>query len=629
MSTPGRHAARLRTLRVPLIVPLVVMVTGSLIAAGCTTETSGVDSASSDAVPSSDTAEEPIESDPGTSDAPDTDTDTDTDTGTEPPTTEPVEPEQFGTLDWSDCDDAGNSAVALECATLQVPLDHADPDGAMIDIAVAKSAATGDRDERIGSLVFNPGGPGGSGVEALGFLPLTMSQDILERFDLVSFDPRGVGASTALACDNDLDDQVSLLADGDDAAWQQLVDDAAEQLATCDAETIALSEFVGTNNAARDMDLLREALGDEGLTYVGYSYGTRLGATYAELFPDNVRALVLDAAVKPIVDSAEINAEQAGGFDRALENFAAACDADSDCVLAELGPTLDVIDSLEAEIADVGQFATDDPDRTLSPGELSLGIAAALYSKESWPFLASALYTAETEQDGSLLQVLGDSLAGRQIEGTYDNSQVANGFITCADDPARPDTATQQQIADATGDSSIYFGEFLRASTGCLGIGPATDPITIGPAAGAAPIVVIGNTGDPATPYEWSVELAEALDSAVLYTVEAEGHTAYGSIECVGDDIDAYLIDLTVPAAGSSCSDNADADFFVPAGEGEIDQLLAFFDCAREEGADIPELSTADILADPTLDSVLAEVDLDSADVAVAFAACFDLLPSI
>jgi pimeloyl-ACP methyl ester carboxylesterase len=603
--------ARVRTRTVTRTV--AVLAAGALTASACTDGSSGVDAERADAVPDSAT-DDPEGAEPPSDDTQDAEQDPASDTGA---------------LEWSACEDAGNSAVSLECATLQVPLDHDDPGGAQIDIAVARTAATGRGADRIGSLVFNPGGPGGSGIELLEFLPLSMSSDILDRFDLVSFDPRGVGASTALSCDNDLDDRVPLLADGDDAAWQQLLDDAATQLDTCSSDSVELSAHVGTNNAARDMDLLRVALGDDGLTYVGYSYGTRLGATYAELFPENVRALVLDAAMKPVVDSAVNNAEQAGGFDRALENFAAACDADTDCILQELGPTLEVIDALEVEIADVGAFATDDPGRSLTPGELSLGIAAALYSKDSWPFLASALYTAETEQDGSLLQVLGDSLAGRKANGTYDNSQVANGFISCADDPARPDADAQRQIADSIADGSTHFAEFLRASTGCLGIGPAIDPIVIGPASGAAPIVVIGNSGDPATPYEWSVELADALDSAVLYTVEAEGHTAYGSIDCVGDEIDAYLIDLVVPAAGATCSDNADADFFVPEGESEIDQLLAFFACARDEGADIADLSEADILADPTLDTILGDIDLSDPSIALAFSACVALLPSI
>lgn len=532
-------------------------------------------------------------------------------------------------LAWEPCEDAGNTAVELDCAMLSVPLDYDAPDGEQIEIAVARSAAIGVADDRIGSLVFNPGGPGGSGIESLGFLPLTMSSDILERFDLVSFDPRGVGASTALNCATEVDDAVALLAVGDDAGWAALLAEGEAQLASCDAATLDLAPFVGTNNAARDMDRLRVALGDAGLTYVGYSYGTRLGATYAELFPDNVRALVLDAGVKPTSDSGELDKEQGGGFDRALENFAAACDADSDCLLNDVGPTLDVIAGLEAEIAELGSFPTDDPDRVLTPGELSLGIAAALYSKESWPFLASALFTAEAEQDGTLLQVLGDSLAGRQPDGTYDNSNVANGFINCADDPARPTADDQRAAADAAAELSTHFADFLRASTACIGITPAVDPLVIGPAAGAAPIVVIGNSGDPATPYEWSVELADSLDSAVLYTVEAEGHTAYGSIECVQAEIDAYLIELAVPAEGASCSDNASADFFAPEGESDLGQILAFFDCVRDEGADIPEFSEADILADPTLDTVFGDIDLTDPDLQGAFLACSALLPEL
>lgn len=533
------------------------------------------------------------------------------------------------TLEWVPCDNAGNAAVALDCTTLSVPLDYGAPQGEQIEIAVARTTATGVAANRIGSLVFNPGGPGGSGIEALGFLPLTMSSDIVERFDLVSFDPRGVGASTAVACANDVDDKVSLLTESDDAGWAALLADKAVQLASCESATFDLAPFVGTNNAARDMDRLRAALGDIGLTYVGYSYGTRLGATYAELFPDNVRALVLDAAVKPTSDSAELDKEQGGGFDRALENFAAACDADTDCVLNGVGPTLDVIDGLEVEIAELGSFPTDDPDRVLTPGEMSLGIAASLYSKESWPFLASALFTAEAEQDGTLLQTLADSLAGRQPDGTYDNSNVANGFINCADDPRRPTADEQRAAADAAADQSTYFADFLRASTGCTGVTPAVDPLIIGSADGAAPIVVIGNSGDPATPYEWSVELSESLDSAVLYTVEAEGHTAYGSIECIRAEIDAYLIDLAVPANGASCSDNASADFFVPEAESDIGQILAFFDCVRDEGAEIPEFSEADVLGDPTLGTVFGDIDLGDPGLQGAFLACASLLPEL
>lgn len=591
-------AARCHIVRMKVVAAIAA---GAVIASACTSSSSGVQS---------ERADQSTVSEPGDVQADDVQGNT-------------------GTLEWSSCSDAGDTAVSLECATLKAPLDYDDPNGKQINIAIARLAAVGPAADRVGSLVFNPGGPGGSGIDSLGFIPLTMSPEILQRFDLVSFDPRGVGASTALTCDNDLDDQVTLLAGGDDIGWQELVDNTAAQLDTCTAETNALAPHVGTNNAARDLDLLRAALGDDGLSYVGYSYGTRLGATYAELFPDNVRALVLDAAVKPTRDAAELDREQGAGFDRALENFAAACDADTDCVLQEIGPTLEVIDALEIEIAEVGSFPTEDPDRVLTPGELNLGVAAALYSKESWPFLASALFKAAIEQDGSLLQVLGDSLVGRQSDGTYDNSQVANSFINCADDGARPNADEQRILAMEAADMSTYFADLLRASTGCLGMEAATDPLVIGPAAGSAPIVVIGNTGDPATPYEWSRELANSLDAAVLYTVEAEGHTAYGIIECVQADIDAYLIGLTVPVRGSTCSDNTDADFFIPEGDGEIDQLIAFFDCARDAGAGLPDISVADILSDPTLEKVLDSIDITDPAVVMAFGVCQEFIPGL
>ncbi|WP_420450807.1 alpha/beta hydrolase [Ilumatobacter sp.] len=529
-----------------------------------------------------------------------------------------------GSLDWAPCEEQG-PLVELECATLRVPFDHDDPDGEQIDIAVAR-VDSADDDSRIGSLVFNPGGPGGSGIEFLQQVTAVVSADVAAAFDLVSFDPRGVGSSTSLDCDVDLDDEITLLPDGDDDAWDRLLTESEQQLASCTAETLELAEVVGTNAAARDLELLRAALGDDGLSYVGYSYGTRLGAAYAELFPGAVRAMVLDGAVKPTDDFSELSAGQAEGFDRALENFAAACDGDADCVLSELGPTLEVLDSVRSEIAAEGSFATDDPDRVLTPGELDLGVLSALYSKQAWPFLAQALLLAETGADGSLFQVLVDNYVGRRLDGTYDNSQVANGFINCADDAERPAPDEVRAESDAAADTSEWFGDLLRASTGCLGLPAPDDPIVVGPATGAPPILVVGSTGDPATPYEWSEELAQVLDSGVLYTVEAEGHTAYGSIECVGEVVDAYLLDLEVPAEGASCSDNVTADFFVPSGESEIDLVVELFACLRENGLDIPEVSLADVLADPAGEELGEYLDPTDPAFAEAVAGCTELL---
>jgi pimeloyl-ACP methyl ester carboxylesterase len=551
-------------------------------------------------------------------------------TGTEPNDPEPdasapANPDD-GTLDWASCEGAAAELVELECAALIVPLDHAVPDGDTIELAVAR-VATADDDRRIGSLVFNPGGPGGSGIEfltnAAGVVPAALSQ----RFDLVSFDPRGVGASDAIDCDVDFDDDVTLLAPGDDAGWAELVAEAETRIDTCTPDSLALEPYVGTNNAARDLDVLREALGDDQLSYVGFSYGTRLGATYAELFPDRVRALVLDGAVKPTDDLALIGLEQGPGFDAALESFAAACDADSDCPLATVGPTLETYTALVDEIAAAGAFPTDDPDRSLTPGELQLGVAAALYSTQLWPVLADGLAAAATEQDGTLLQVLTDTYLGRQLDGSYDNSQLAGLTINCADDPRRPPADEVRIQGDLGAQASVYFADFLRASTGCIGTADPIDPIAIGPAQGAAPILVIGTTGDPATPYQWSVEMAALLSSGVLYTVEADGHTAFLSVPCVDDVVVDYLVDLDLPGENAGCAGDESGDVFLPPGEGELDQVIALFDCLRDNGVDLPEVTVGDLLADPSGEEFLDLLDPTDPAFGRAALACQDLIP--
>lgn len=555
------------------------------------------------------------------------DTATDPNAGTTSPETTTVpddEPTTTGggdvePLDWGDCQ-------GFECATLQVPLLHDDPDGEQIELAVIRRPAT-DPDQRIGSVVINPGGPGGSGVDYLRLASLTLPPELGQRFDLVSFDPRGVGESTAFDCDLDLDDTVLIVADGDDEAWEATVDADREQLASCPTDALDLASYLGTNNAARDMDILRAALGDEALTYLGYSYGTRLGATYAELFPDRVRAMVLDAAVLPSSDLSELFQEQAAGFDNAFENFAAACDADPDCILADIGPTIGVFRSIETEVLAEGSLPTDDGDRALTPGEYYLGVFSALYSVDAWPILAQALYTAETSGDGTLLQALADVYLDRNPDGSYGNSNEANVAINCADDPSRPPLDEVKAEVDQAADQSQYFGPVFRADTNCAFLPIPIDPLQIGPAEGAPPILVIGNTEDPATPYAWSQQLADTLDSATLFTVEAEGHTAYGTFECVAEPVNRYLIDLEVPDEGASCSASEDADYFSPAGEGDLDVVIAFFDCLKDEGLDI-DVTASDILADPTGEELLSEVDLEAPETLEAVFACQELLPT-
>ena len=362
---------------------------------------------------------------------------------TDPETTAPTADDSVatnpdvGTLDWSSCGAAAGELIDLESATLTVPLDYGTPAGETIEIAVARTA-TADADARIGSLVFNPGGPGGSGIEFLTSAASLVPPEIAERFDLVSFDPRGVGASTAIDCEADLDDDVTLLAPGDDAGWEALVAEAVDRADTCTDDSLALEPYVGTNNAARDLDELRAALGDDQLSYVGFSYGTRLGATYAELFPERVRAVVLDGAVKPTDDLARVGLEQGPGFDAALESFGAACDADVDCALADVGPTLDVYAGLVDEIADAGGFPTDDGDRILTPGELQLGVAAALYAPSCGPCSPKHSPPPPRSRTVRCCRCWPTRTWVGNPTGATTTARRQVYAINCADDPARP-----------------------------------------------------------------------------------------------------------------------------------------------------------------------------------------------
>ncbi|RMI13055.1 alpha/beta hydrolase [Cellulomonas triticagri] len=452
-------------------------------------------------------------------------------------------------LDWQPCGD-------LECATLVVPMDYDEPDGDTVEIAVSRHAATGDR---LGSLLINPGGPGASGIDALSSIAVpSFGAEVVERYDLVGFDPRGVGASSAVACVDGPGMDTVTSSDFDFATDEGIA--AAEAMwadfgAQCLANTGPLLEHVDTVSAARDMDVLRAVLGDEQLTYVGYSYGTQLGATYAALFPEQVGRLVLDGALDPTLSSQELSAGQAGGFENALRAYVADCQAGSACPLDG-----DVEDGL-AQVKTLLDRARTSPlpasgDRRLT-GQLAFsGIALPLYNEQSWPALTQGL-SAALDGNGAVLLQLADIYNDRNADGTYaTNSMEAFWSIGCADDRGTTDPAEMraqaaeiEQVAPTVG-SYFGFGGVLCANWPVPEAGGLDDYS----AAGADPILVIGTTNDPATPYQWAESLAQTLDSGTLLTYEGEGHTAYGrSNACIGDAVDAYLIDGTVPADGTRC----------------------------------------------------------------------------
>jgi hypothetical protein len=286
-----------------------------------------------------------------------------------------------------------------------------------------------------------------------------------------------------------------------------------------------------------------------------------------------------------------------------------------------------VYEALTATVDASGSIATDDPDRVVTGGELRLSAIAALYSTQLWPVLAQGLADAATDGDATVLQALTDSYLGRRPDGSYDDSQSAGLAINCADDAARPPVEVVRVESEEVAERSQWFDDLLRASTGCIGTAPPVDPLIVGPAERAAPILVIGTTGDPATPYEWAVEMADALASAELYTVESDGHTAFLSVPCVEPIVADYLVELVVPAPGDSCSNDAEPDAFPPAGEDEFGALITFFDCLRENGADIAEITIVDLLADPSGESLLEGIDPTDPSFGLAVLACEDLIP--
>ncbi|MFJ7070087.1 alpha/beta hydrolase [Streptomyces sp. NPDC101115] len=446
-----------------------------------------------------------------------------------------------------------------ECSFMTAPLDYAKPDGETVDLALIRVKAA-DRDRRIGSLLFNFGGPGVSGVTGLpGFA--SDFETLRSRYDLVSFDPRGVGRSAPVECasDKELDAYYALDFTPDDAAEEQTLSDAQKKYAAgCEKDSGSRLPYVGTENAARDMDLMRRVLGDDKLHYFGISYGTELGGVYAHLFPRNVGRAVFDAVVDPEAGVEAGALGQARGFQLALDNFAKDCVARAEeCVLP--GSTVAEIEEFvigllaeldEKPIAGIG-------DRKLTQTQATNGIAQALYSKEFWPYLEQGLDEADGG-NGALLLALSDSMNGRSQTGSYSNIQAANAAINCVDFKERYTLGQAKEQLPEFRETSPVFGDFMGwALAGCSQwpVPGAHDHPDVS-AAGSAPILVIGNTGDPATPYEGARSMAEALGKGVgvELTYKGQGHGAYNSGDaCVKTTTDAYLLDGKVPASGTVC----------------------------------------------------------------------------
>lgn len=471
------------------------------------------------------------------------------------------------TLVWAPCDGR------FECATLPVPLDYGNPAGRTITIGVVRQKAS-DPARRIGVLLVNPGGPGASAVNLAEGLGSSLAPDVRARFDIIGFDPRGVGRSSAVVCHDNL--QAFIAADPNPdtpAEWDALDRVAKEFAGGCAARAGDILPFLGTASVARDMERVRIALGEEKLNYLGFSYGTTLGAVYADLFPGRVRAMVLDGAYRYYdIPGEEGLRLQSVGFEHALDAYVADCVA-RNCLLAQRGDPAAAVDELLAR-TEVASIPSRSADRPAGRGEAGLGISYALYLQAFWPSLTFAVDTG-LNGDGSALVRLADAYLGRLGDGSYPNGQEIYTAVSCLDYAWPTSLAAFQAIAPEHAAAAPHFGvqNLLQSALPC-GYWPAPpQPLATPTAAGAPPILVVATTNDPATPYEQGVAVSEQLSSGFLLTHVGEGHTVYGSgNRCVDGTVNAYLLALTTFATGSRCLAGdavlAPPPFCAPAGVG-------------------------------------------------------------
>ena len=515
----------MRTNRFPRWLALLVVL--ALVAAACSDDDS--DDAGPDPTPTT-AADEP--------------------NGDDPPDDDPNGDGPSGEIAWT-------QSGSLQEGRLTVPLDHDDPDGETIEIAVVRRPAE-DPDERIGSILVNPGGPGGSGIELAAFFGFLFPSEIRDHFDLVTWDPRGVGQSTQVRCGDAefMDRYVSADPIPATPEAEAEVADLMRQFAElCEQDSGDLLPHITTVASARDMDAIREALGEEQITYVGFSYGTFLGATYAELFPDRIRAVVLDGAYSRSVALGDKSAGQAIGFEGSVQAFLEWCQPER-CGLAAGGDPGSTLDRVMGAVARE-PLPTDDRDgRELTHGLAWTGVLAAMYTPELWGQLDRALTDAR-EGDGTGLLSLADYYNERLPDGEYSTLHYAFIAYNCMDSPV-PTSEEEEAIIARVLEAAPRVGPvFVSAPSPCeFWPVPATgtsEPFSV--PSDAPPILVIGTTGDPATPYEWSVQLVEELATAELLTVEGDGHTAFGSgNRCVDDIVTRYLVDIELPSAELECA---------------------------------------------------------------------------
>ena len=452
-------------------------------------------------------------------------------------------------LEWGGCDGRDG-----ECAELEVPVDYDDPEGESMTIALLRQRAKG---KSTGSLVYNPGGPGAAGTDWAAYADYYASPSVRRELDFVGFDPRGTGDSSPVDCLDDaaLDTYLGTDLTPDDQAEEDRLAEVNRGFgAGCKAMSGDIAPHISTEDAARDLDVLRAALGESELTYLGKSYGTYLGTVYAGLFPDRVGRFVLDGAIAPDLSAAEFTIGQATGFDGATRAWARDC-ADSGCSLGSSEE--EVVQSVQDLLADLDRQPLEGLDGLeLTESWASLGIAQAMYDQGQWATLTAALESARSGNGQDLMQ-LAFAYAFRQPGGGYrSNIMEALYAVNCLDRP-EPEGAEREAMVEEAAGAAPIWGEMMAGTSGPCSqwpYEPVGEPRTI-EAKGANPILVVGTTGDPATPYVWAEQLDRQLASSTLLTYEGDGHTAYmRQNDCVDQAVDGYLLSGEMPEAGTVCS---------------------------------------------------------------------------
>lgn len=475
---------------------------------------------------------------------------------------------QTPTIAFSDCSRLFNLSAAgipaarlhklhFDCGQLPVPLDYGKPDGSALPIEVMRIHYD-DQPHRVGSLLVNPGGPGASGVFLAIGLAASLSTDVLKNFDIVGFDPRGVSLSAPIKCSTEAQETQALAFDADvrtTAGLQAAKQQAATFAQSCVSKYGSKLSHYDTVDTARDMDRIRAAVGDDKLNYLGFSYGTELGAVYAHLFPTHIRVAVLDGAVDPLTTGNAIasNEQQLAGFEDAFDQFAADCRKHAPC--NSLGDPRQAVTALQKR-ADANPIPTSGghDNRRATGGNVMYAVLSALYSKELWPELGTALIEAQHGDARGIFE-LDDRYSERTDDGHYSNLLDVLQVVSCNDQKSDPTDAQVQAAATRWAKQYPLFGLWSAPTLfQCQAWPKQREPVPPETAAGSPPILVVGNLHDPATPYAGAEHMASTLRTGVLLTWNGEGHTSYGEgSACIDTKVNAYLIKQTVPAAHTRC----------------------------------------------------------------------------